>query len=664
MKAKYLLSLVAVAAAMAGCKYTADIAGPPPGFGKEPYIDTYSAVAVYADSATLRGTYNPPQGWAPQEKGFLVSLETIPDGADVASFVGNNGDSLLIKVATPARGDFQAPVYDLKVGYIYHFRAYLKVPKGGGYNYFLGQEFTFHADNLNIDLPAAPTGNITTVGSISCNVNMVIGSIGGDNLSGLDKAMLKIYRAGIYCWRTADQTLADTVTVNLSYPRPTLSTAVCNLMGKGTSLNVIISGLQQDTQYSWCFFVQTGINRSYMPNQPTYLDEVRSDVQTFTTTNNPYNPSGPPDITVTPLDYAYRVANFTTTSAHITLTVSGATVDPTIETNPYGVDYGTDPANLGSVAPGANFDPGTGTFTVDITGLAQNTTYYLSPFATNSVGQSTPLSTPVPFRPAVDGGLQWLFNSSSAGYGGGWSFTKMYQGTTQLVYFELDPIVGTDGATYYLLDRDLGAVKPFDNTNYNVSPSTNASNYDAIGYYYQWNLNVPSFSPFPSSSVTATTRAANQTAWLNAYATSASGAIPEAAFIVNGQNDGTSWPNTGWSTDSYYNAIQGNPCPPGYVIPSSAQWGYLLSNWTATDKTWLNLFNKMKIGMTASRLTSGAITTTPTYLWLWTSTCKAGQSADALYFDGTNLLWDGTGTSGQTNAGKLIGAAVRCARVQ
>ena len=873
------------AAGMAACTFTSNT-----DFGKElyytpkPEIETYAVAAVYTDSAMLRGSYNPAPGATPQEKGFLVSLETIPEDVNVATFEGEN--SQVIEVADPSTGDFQAMLYDLEIGFTYHFRAYAK--KGAGY--ILGREYKLYADNLYVDPPTAPTGNVTVDNYRSATAEMTIHSFGGDNLSGFDKTILRIYHAGVYCWRTADQTLEDARMLGQSYPQPSFTTAECNLMTKGMQIEVPITGLEKLTEYSYCYFVQTAIRRTYIDpdtememEQINYLAEVTGEVLSFMTediqapvvvTNNATeltvvsatlnatladdgddpdntvygfvialsgdagdpededyiaalkasskifvtnadadgkfsyvatgltlttdycvvafaqnsNPDvawgevlrfqtpaftaavaetgtnvaentwsatlngaltdtgGDPDVewgfligttsdltgadtkrivvaqramdgtgaysydtwsgtpqtlldpgtqyyyaafakneysvddqlsadirsfttwnltvpemTVTPMDYAYRTAvnsvlgsrNFTTNSAFVTLTVNNdaatrsSGIHPSFTTNQYGIRFGDTPGSLGSTVYATDFDQATGLFTVNITGLVQDKTYYLEPFATNATGSSAPLATPPQFRPAIDGGKQWRFDNAAVvtgipGHGTTFSFEKMQQpaDAPNLVYYELDPIEGADGITYYMLDRNLGALAAYSDDpasdyyygNWVTAPTPPATELirnDAVGYFYQYGLNTPSFSPYL---VDGSRTSATQTPWVTTVAP-APVELSEIIDTTTEDNINYAWQDDGWPVGTPYSYKLGNPCPAGYVIPTIDQYFYMqetpgmvldAGNFAATSASY---FERFRISYSGRRQQGGNLLNNPagTYMYdkmVWSKTCN------------------------------------------
>jgi len=375
--------------------------------------------------------------------------------------------------------------------------------------------------------------------------------------------------------------------------------------------------------------------------------------------------------------------------------------------------------------------PGANEFTVTVTGLNPNTTYYFTAWATGGTRASssapapesfgTPVSfapqgfanapAPAPtrsgaaftgriynFRTPVDGGKHWLFNSGLAGYTytftsatvpagtviPAYSFTQMYVApatTASLIYYELDPIVGDDGVTYYMLDRNLGAVKTFDATDYTTANAY--PNWDPVGYYYQWGLKVPSQSPFqsttaangggtvgPALGTAATARGGVQGTWMPNTATSTTAAGCDNIMHVGSttNNDVTSWQYTPWSTDAYYQTVQGNPCPAGYIIPSDAQYNSIINVLPSTNLD--GLLASLKFGTTNLRNNSGAnvssITTinsgTSGTVFLWTSSCRVGNTANCFYLaaGADKPIADNT----LTTPAKNNGFPVRCVRVQ
>jgi len=394
--------------------------------------------------------------------------------------------------------------------------------------------------------------------------------------------------------------------------------------------------------------------------------------------------------------------------------------------------------------PGS-FDSGAKTFTVTIpSGLTSSTTYNFTAWATGGTSVSGSSSAPesfsapisfaprgfvnaapaatrsgstfVPpiynFRTPVDGGMLMVFNGNNATTGypasaaADYSFTKMFNGPKPLVYYELDPIVGmaattsspastgagdpvSVGTIFYMLDRDLGALKPFNETTYNVGPSaSDLTIYDAVGYYYQWNLNVPSHSPYQSTGaangnaspgVGANGRANNQTGWAmqsdaDLFCITMSSPTAWLDNVTASQALNPSTSASWWTATKYdYSPERGNPCPAGYVIPSLNQYESMVGSLPAANQNLDGLYGLMKIGITRFRAnTAGGPDVNniaamnngnPVSVVLWTSSCKPGNVAHTFILDeatdSPNFL--NTNTTGAT-PGKSCGIAVRCMR--
>ncbi len=120
------------------------------------------------------------------------------------------------------------------------------------------------------------------------------------------------------------------------------------------------------------------------------------------------------------------IAPEVTTSATVSnLTSTGATCGGTVVSDgngtlsAYGISYSTDntfSANATYNVVGTNMD-GAGDFTVALTGLTDNTTYYFRAYATNEVGTSygetKSFSTPAATPPAPEGAINGLFSVSA-----------------------------------------------------------------------------------------------------------------------------------------------------------------------------------------------------------------------------------------------------------
>ena len=275
-----------------------------------------------------------------------------------------------------------------------------------------------------------------------------------------------------------------------------------------------------------------------------------------------------PSITVTPMNYSYRITNVTTTGAVITCTVT-AGIDPSMTV--YGIKWSTNSGDLSNDASGSNLDEQTGVFTITLGLLSPQTTYYFKPYATNGAGDCTYL-TVESFRTATDGGKEWLYNPTiSTGLPMYDRMSQTLAACIDLVYYELDPIVsGT--TTYYLLDRNLGARERPLLSDIGLRIS-NAEPDEAlrqrVGSYYQWGIDKPSVT------------------WQ----------MPAAANLTNDPN------NFYWlqGTPQNFDTWQVNPCPAGYDIPTKAELLDMVAigKGASAEANLTTLFNTMRFGPTA-----------------------------------------------------------------
>ena len=181
--------------------------------------------------------------------------------------------------------------------------------------------------------------------------------------------------------------------------------------------------------------------------------------------------------------------------------------------------------------------------------------------------------------------------------------------------------MGTD--TYYFLDRNLGASKPFDESNYNIPPENNQeSTWQSIGYYYQFNRTVPSATP----DMNVTTSLDSKYGWKNTDVA-----------------EGTPWENS--------------ICPEGYVIPDHTVFEELIKR---TEDTSLDgFFRTLRIGVTGWRTAgSGGFVNSvgSTYSGLWTNYSKTATGFGYyFYIDGK--------TTTVHYSGRFYGLPVRCVRI-
>ena len=227
-------------------------------------------------------------------------------------------------------GEFTAPMTNLTANTTYYVRAY--ATNGAGTNY--GDEVEF--STASISVPYVTIENVTNTGQTTATIVVNVVSDGG----------APVTECGI-CWGTNHN--------------PTTSNSHQNI-GSGTgSFTVNITGLNPNTTYYVRAYAinSTGISYSYEISFTT----ASVNLPTVTTNN---------------------VTNITQTSA----TCGGnVTADGGATVTAKGVCWST--SQNPTISNSHTSDgSGTGSFTSQITGLVQGTTYYVRAYATNSAGTS------------------------------------------------------------------------------------------------------------------------------------------------------------------------------------------------------------------------------------------------------------------------------------
>ena len=289
-----------------------------------------------------------------------------------------------------------------------------------------------------------------------------------------------------------------------------------------------------------------------------------------------------------------KVGNIDFTTATVTIRV----VDDGGETpSEYGVAYGTDPDNLDHVYnEAANVIDEEGNVRVDISGLEENTTYYMKARALNSSGEGFSDDV-LHFHTAINGG-------------------------DGLKYYVMDPISATvDGVQVQLefLDRNLGAER--------VAESVD--DYLAYGWMFQWGRRADGHQK-----VIWTDSATGEFE----LAPAANSEAPEdrttedgsPVYYASGESDWVLDPNKATAEDTRLNWYWGakvedplysaggtnNPCPEGFRVPKAIEWT-AISN-IATNKDMI--FDLLKapsagyVVITASKITFSKMTSA-VYLW-------------------------------------------------
>ncbi len=214
----------------------------------------------------------------------------------------------------------------------------------------------------------------------------------------------------------------------------------------------------------------------------------------------------------------------------------------------------------------------TGSFTTTINGLDFNTTYYIRAYATNSVGTGY-------------GNVVTLNTTNDTTKV---RFTYMGQ---QVVYGVINS--PTTGKKW--MDRNLGATQA----------ATSVNDVAAYGDLFQWGRLADGHQS--RTSATTSTKSSND--------------VPgHGNFIVT--SPGTNpydWRNS--QNPNLWQGVNGinNPCPPGWRVPTRAEWdaeGISERN---------SAFNKLKLPSDGARGTNGAISGIGSYGTYWSSTIDYGS---------------------------------------
>ena len=173
-------------------------------------------------------------------------------------------------------------------------------------------------------------------------------------------------------------------------------------------------------------------------------------------------------------------------------------------------------------------------------------------------------------------------------------------------------VLANDGNCW--LQQNLGA--PY------VATAVNDSS--AYGWHYQWGRGTDGHQ-IPTSGTTWTSSNSNVPGHSNFI------------FADVGTNYDWRWPQN----NSLWQGVNGinNPCPVGWRIPTSPEWGALISSENIVDIT--SAYNSsLKIAATGYRSrTSGSMAGTGYSVWHWSSTV-GGTRALEFYISGTNVLTD------------------------
>ncbi|MBQ3676081.1 MAG: hypothetical protein II926_01755, partial [Bacteroidales bacterium] len=289
-----------------------------------PTVTTTAASNISYTSVTLGGNVTDGNGASVTERGVCYSTSASPTVTNSKKAVGSG------------TGDFTANITGLSDGTKYYVRAYATNERGTSY----GEEKTFTTTKIT-----APT--ITT--SAASNISYTTVTLGGTATAGNGST---VKERGI-CWSTSTN--------------PTTSNSK-KTVGSGTgSFTANITGLSDGTKY-------------YVRAYVTYeKGTVYGEEKTFTTTKI----TAPTVTTIAASNVSYTTV---TLGGNVTKE-NGATVTErgicwSTSTNP---TISNSKKAVGS---------GTGSFTVNLTGLTDGTTYYVRAYAVNSKGTTYGGSVP------------------------------------------------------------------------------------------------------------------------------------------------------------------------------------------------------------------------------------------------------------------------------
>lgn len=241
---------------------------------------------------------------------------------------------------------------------------------------------------------------------------------------------------------------------------------------------------------------------------------------------------------------------------------------------------------------------GTGVFSSILTGLAPNTTYYARAYATNSAG--TAYGNQISFSTILDT-MACLGVTAPPGYG----------------------IVGSSGKCW--LDRNLGASQV----------ATSSTDTNAYGYLFQWG------------------RAADghQIRTSNTTSTLSNSDTPGHGDFITSDVDPRDWRSP--QNDNLWQGVScnNNPCPPGWRIPTEAEWDAERQSWGSNDAAGA-FASPLKLPMSGSRnRSSGALNNQGLAGAYWSSTVSNTDSR--------NLFFQSAYAATNYNR-RAVGYAVRC----
>lgn len=214
---------------------------------------------------------------------------------------------------------------------------------------------------------------------------------------------------------------------------------------------------------------------------------------------------------------------------------------------------------------------GTGSFTSNITGLWPNTTYYVRAYATNSVG--TAYGNQVSFTTSIN---HCAGVTAPPGYG----------------------IVESSGRCW--LDRNLGATQV----------ATSSTDTNAYGDLYQWGRGTDGHQLRTSGTTTTLSN---------------SDTPGHSNFIIS--SSGANWDWRSPKNDFLWQALLiNNPCPPGWRIPTIAEWNTERQSW-GSDNAAGAYASPLKLPVAGSRSGNvGSLGGAGVYGYYWSNTVSHTNS--------------------------------------
>jgi hypothetical protein len=251
---------------------------------------------------------------------------------------------------------------------------------------------------------------------------------------------------------------------------------------------------------------------------------------------------------------------------------------------------------------------GTGSFTSNLSGLTNNTTYYVRAFAINSSGTAY--------------GNQVSFTTTAGGGGGGTypPGTVHCSGSPTTVVDVTNPSTGK-----IWMDRNLGASRA----------ATSSADSLAFGDLYQWGRRADGHQ-CRTSPTTATLSSTDQPA--------------HGDFIIvsSGNYDWRSPQN-----DNLWQGVNGtnNPCPSGYRLPTNAELDAERSSWIQNNSAGA-FATPLKLPVAGDRINvNGSLDDVGTYGLYWSSVVSSAL---------TRYLYFGSSSAGMGTSTRAEGFSVRC----